>query len=470
MQITSILNVLASTPATMASSAAMPGAAALTGQIPGAPGVPGAAPSLADALIPQNAAVQGQFAQLLAGENVKVAALPLAPVSTDVKALKTDTKDLANDLLATDSTNTPGDVAAINPQTSGSIAVPPIGLYIDQPAKPVVLTADAGKNAVEDATSGSGKKLIFEEADKLVAEAKGKATGSEAAEQAALDKTEGNIKLAGLVNSDGKQVAQDPEFAKAFANILHKGKDKTTVKQEIQSKVVEVKSDIINDKTAVTEKAAAATALTQPQQVASKISAKILGIKEDKIASIDSTSVDGAQDLTNKLMDLDTQLRTKSYIQIKAASATLAQTPAEQVQFKISQALETGINTIKINLHPMELGSVDVDMDVDKEGNTNIRIVADKSETLQLLKNDSNHLVKSLSEIGVKADASNLQFSLRGDSQQQQFADAQNGNNNNGQQNSQQVASVTGNYSRYSRLNEQDLILSINNKSLNILV
>ncbi len=430
MQVASLINVLASSPAMLALNAAAGGTAGALGtgdvQNTGA---------LTDALLTQ---APGQFAGLLTGTNIKAASLPVDALATDNTS--TDIKD----------TSSPGDVATL-PQNSG-IAIPPIGLYIDQtPIKNVVLTQD---DAIGSATSG--KKLVFDNEDK---------SGPLLANEV-TDKKDGKVKLAGIDTDK----ANDPEFSKAFANIMQQGKEKTLAKTDIQAKVVDAKTDFINNKTATADKAVATNALVQPQAIAGKIAARILGVKEDKI-SVDGESTSTAE-MATRLQELDAQLRAKNYTQIKAVTNTLAQSPVDQVQLKITQALNSNLNTIKINLHPAELGAVDVDMDVDHEGNTKIRIIADKAETLQLLKQDSQHLVKSLSEIGVKADAGSLQFSLRGDGQgQQDFANAQNGSgNNNNQTNQQQAAAVAGNYSRFSNINEQDLILSINNKALNILV
>lgn len=92
--------------------------------------------------------------------------------------------------------------------------------------------------------------------------------------------------------------------------------------------------------------------------------------------------------------------------------AQIYRSPLEQIKIKISQGFELGQDKISVKLHPEELGKVDVEMNVDSDGRTNIRIVADKSETLDFLRRDSNELQRALREVGVQADDKNMQFSL----------------------------------------------------------
>lgn len=119
----------------------------------------------------------------------------------------------------------------------------------------------------------------------------------------------------------------------------------------------------------------------------------------------------------HKLMGAE---HSKLEAQIKHLDAEqfIQRSPVEQVKVKISQGIEMGMDKISIKLNPAELGKVDVDMDVDKDGKTHVRIVADRSETLDFLRKDSGELQKALRELGVHTDGSNMQFSLN-----------QNGNN-----------------------------------------
>jgi flagellar hook-length control protein FliK len=83
--------------------------------------------------------------------------------------------------------------------------------------------------------------------------------------------------------------------------------------------------------------------------------------------------------------------------------------------------VKDGLDMIRIKLTPEDLGGVDIQMDVKNDGSTSIRIVAERSDTLDMLRKDSHLLEKALRDTGVKTDAGGMQFSLREGNQQQQF-------------------------------------------------
>ncbi len=85
----------------------------------------------------------------------------------------------------------------------------------------------------------------------------------------------------------------------------------------------------------------------------------------------------------------------------------------DQVTFKIGQSFKNGSNKVTVQLNPAELGKVEVKIDVNPDGRTNIVIAVEKPETLQLLQKDSADLQRSLSQAGVQADSGSLNFSLQ---------------------------------------------------------
>ena len=89
------------------------------------------------------------------------------------------------------------------------------------------------------------------------------------------------------------------------------------------------------------------------------------------------------------------------------------QAPQVQVAVQIAQAVHQGIDQIKIQLHPAELGRVDVRLDVASDGRVAATVVADRSETLEMLRNDSRGLERALQDAGLRSDAGNLSFNLR---------------------------------------------------------
>ena len=93
---------------------------------------------------------------------------------------------------------------------------------------------------------------------------------------------------------------------------------------------------------------------------------------------------------------------------------------AEQVVFHVKTAVATGDSKIHIQLHPDDLGKLDITLDVSANGKTGVTITADNKQTLDLLQKDSSGLAKALADAGLKTDAGSLSFNLRGGEQQGQ--------------------------------------------------
>ncbi|MCA1909361.1 MAG: flagellar hook-length control protein FliK [Magnetospirillum sp.] len=94
----------------------------------------------------------------------------------------------------------------------------------------------------------------------------------------------------------------------------------------------------------------------------------------------------------------------------------------DQVKVQIAKAGANG-DTIKVQLKPVELGSIEVKLDVAKDGSVSGVVTADNKDTLAMLKNDSRTLEKALSDAGFKTDAGSLTFNLRGEGQSQNAQD-----------------------------------------------
>lgn len=122
----------------------------------------------------------------------------------------------------------------------------------------------------------------------------------------------------------------------------------------------------------------------------------------------------------------------------------------EQVAFQVKTAVGSGDSKISIQLHPNDLGKVDVTLDVGANGKTTVNITADNKQTLDLLQSNSSGLQKALSDAGLSTDASSLSFNLRGGNHGQ----AGQGQN---QQNQYQAAN---NYSK-SQPTEEETITPI---------
>ena len=108
--------------------------------------------------------------------------------------------------------------------------------------------------------------------------------------------------------------------------------------------------------------------------------------------------------------------------------------PAAQVGLQIARnAAGDGLQSFTMQLNPERLGAVDVKLEVDDKGHATATFVADRPETLALLRQDANHLVKSLNEAGVSTDAGSLSFSLRNSNQGSADSFDQRGSSGRGQ-------------------------------------
>ncbi len=75
-----------------------------------------------------------------------------------------------------------------------------------------------------------------------------------------------------------------------------------------------------------------------------------------------------------------------------------------------------GSNAFQIRLDPIELGRVDVKLEIDKaRGTVTTHLVVDRPETLAMLQRDANQLQQALTQAGLDPSAGGLNLSLRGD-------------------------------------------------------
>ena len=101
---------------------------------------------------------------------------------------------------------------------------------------------------------------------------------------------------------------------------------------------------------------------------------------------------------------------------------------SEQVHVAVRNATKDGLEQITVQLDPLELGRVEVNIQTNREGLTQISFIVDKAETFDSLSRDARVLERSLQEAGIKTDTGSMQFNLRQQSQQQhQHSDANAG-------------------------------------------
>lgn len=112
-----------------------------------------------------------------------------------------------------------------------------------------------------------------------------------------------------------------------------------------------------------------------------------------------------------RALDESLQLRssTPAYFQGSAQQGSAA----DQVKVSISQALNSGMDRLSIQLDPADLGRVDVRIDVGADGRAQLLVQADNRETLDLLQRDARSLERALQEAGIQADLRDMAFNLR---------------------------------------------------------
>ena len=85
----------------------------------------------------------------------------------------------------------------------------------------------------------------------------------------------------------------------------------------------------------------------------------------------------------------------------------------EQIAVQIKSAMQNGNSRFTVALHPVELGRVEVRLDIDKEKNVTATIVVDRPGTLDLLRNDAKALERALQDAGLQTGSGSLSFNLR---------------------------------------------------------
>ena len=100
--------------------------------------------------------------------------------------------------------------------------------------------------------------------------------------------------------------------------------------------------------------------------------------------------------------------------------AQAAAVPLAGVAIQIASMAQAGTNHFEIRLDPPELGRIEVRLAVDRDGHTTTSLIADRSDTLDLLRRDASGLERALQDAGLKTADNSLQFSLRDQSAGQQ--------------------------------------------------
>ncbi|MBK1669563.1 hypothetical protein CKO28_16105 [Rhodovibrio sodomensis] len=94
-------------------------------------------------------------------------------------------------------------------------------------------------------------------------------------------------------------------------------------------------------------------------------------------------------------------------------AAMAAQQTAQQIASGVRRASANGQGRVQIQLHPRELGRVDVRMEFADDG-LRVRISVERAETLDMMNRDARALERALQDAGVRTQDGGLSFDLKG--------------------------------------------------------
>mgnify|MGYP003385762269 CR=1 FL=1 len=104
--------------------------------------------------------------------------------------------------------------------------------------------------------------------------------------------------------------------------------------------------------------------------------------------------------------------------------------PNEQVAVQLNRMAKSGLSQYDLQLHPADLGRVDIRLEIAKDGTVQATVTADNQQTFDMLQRDSRSLERALQQAGLQTDSGSLSFNLRGDGQNQAQNQAQQNNGN----------------------------------------
>ena len=100
----------------------------------------------------------------------------------------------------------------------------------------------------------------------------------------------------------------------------------------------------------------------------------------------------------------------------------LPQVPLNNMAVHIAAQARAGNQQFNIRLDPPELGRIDIRMEIASDGQTLTHLAVEKTETLDLLRQDSRALERALTNAGLDQRNGSLSFSLKDDNQNRQQA------------------------------------------------
>jgi flagellar hook-length control protein FliK len=100
---------------------------------------------------------------------------------------------------------------------------------------------------------------------------------------------------------------------------------------------------------------------------------------------------------------------------------------------EIARKVELGEETLRIRLNPIELGRIEVTLAFDDKGSLQATVRTESAQAMDLLRQDTPDLARTLDQAGVRTDAQSFRFENRGGDGGGQQAQQQNPHSNRGQ-------------------------------------
>ncbi|MBO5443357.1 MAG: flagellar hook-length control protein FliK [Alphaproteobacteria bacterium] len=121
----------------------------------------------------------------------------------------------------------------------------------------------------------------------------------------------------------------------------------------------------------------------------------------------------------------------------------LSRETIDQIKVNITKSAVKGVDKIQIQLKPEDLGSIEVKMQIGKDGKLQAHIISGRPETMDVLQKEIASLEKAFSDAGFQMDEGSLSFSFR------------ESNSQNGQGHDEELRQFIGNVFEQETVQEQ---------------
>jgi flagellar hook-length control protein FliK len=268
--------------------------------------------------------------------------------------------------------------------------------------------------------------------------------------QAPAQANPGGLKFGAIVNAgtEPQKTGTDPLLAiQAAAEEIAKTADPlaqpapSSAKQRDTAATPSKPREAAQDNAAATvnpeQNGKSAAAIVQPMNRAAAVTwsgtnlrnelSESMVMQAGSFAADDAEFSNWSQVLGSGASGLSNQLAARQTAFLAQLKQNLQNLPAhEQIAVQIKSAMQNGNSRLTVALHPVELGRVEVKLDIDKDKKVTATIVVERPATLDLLRNDAKALERALQDAGLQTDSGSLSFNLR-DSNGQNGDGSQNG-------------------------------------------